>query len=151
MNALSKAIIAETLCNDIALSKPVSKEMVENFFEELRHALESGKHVKLSGFGNFTLRDKPQRPGRNPKTGDEYFHHMKKKLVELNMHGPGKIRISRSGCLGRCGLGPCLVIYPEGIWYTYSSFADIDEIIEQYFIAHQPVIHLLLDNTNQIY
>ncbi|MFA6302503.1 MAG: integration host factor subunit alpha [Legionella sp.] len=71
MNALSKAIIADTLCDDLKLSKPVSKELVENFFEELRYSLENGKHVKLSGFGNFTLRDKPQRPGRNPKTGKE--------------------------------------------------------------------------------
>lgn len=71
MNALSKALIAETLCDELKLSKPISKDMVEHFFEELRHALENGQHVKLSGFGNFTLRDKPQRPGRNPKTGEE--------------------------------------------------------------------------------
>ncbi|MBA2648822.1 MAG: integration host factor subunit alpha [Legionella sp.] len=71
MNALSKAIMAETLCDELKLSKSASKEMVENFFEELRCALENGNHVKLSGFGNFTLRDKPQRPGRNPKTGKE--------------------------------------------------------------------------------
>lgn len=71
MNALSKALIAETLCDELMLAKPAAKEMVENFFEELRYALEHGQHVKLSGFGNFTLRDKPQRPGRNPKTGEE--------------------------------------------------------------------------------
>lgn len=71
MNALSKAIMAETLCNELQFSKPVAKDMVENFFEELRFALEHGQHVKLSGFGNFILRDKPQRPGRNPKTGEE--------------------------------------------------------------------------------
>lgn len=71
MNALSKAMIAETLCDELELSKPDAKEMVEQFFETLKGALESGKHVKLSGFGNFTLRDKPQRPGRNPKTGEE--------------------------------------------------------------------------------
>ena len=53
------------------LAKPDAKEMVEQFFETIRHGLESGQHVKLSGFGNFTLRDKPQRPGRNPKTGEE--------------------------------------------------------------------------------
>ncbi len=45
--------------------------MVEAFFEEIRNALETGDGVKLSGFGNFQLRDKPQRPGRNPKTGQE--------------------------------------------------------------------------------
>ncbi|KTD49876.1 integration host factor subunit alpha [Legionella taurinensis] len=71
MNALSKAMIAETLCNELGLPKPEAKIMVEQFFETIRHALENGRHVKLSGFGNFTLRDKPQRPGRNPKTGEE--------------------------------------------------------------------------------
>jgi len=71
MNALSKAIMADALCNTIELSKPDAKEIVELFFEEIRYALEGGQHVKLSGFGNFSLRDKPQRPGRNPKTGEE--------------------------------------------------------------------------------
>ncbi|CEK11742.1 integration host factor subunit alpha [Legionella hackeliae] len=69
MNALSKAMIAETLCNELGLGKSDARDMVEQFFETLKHSLENGKHVKLSGFGNFTLRDKPQRPGRNPKTG----------------------------------------------------------------------------------
>ena len=45
--------------------------MVESFFEEIREALENGEQVKLSGFGNFDLRDKNQRPGRNPKTGED--------------------------------------------------------------------------------
>jgi integration host factor subunit alpha len=71
VNALSKALIADTLCSNVALSKPDAKILVEEFFEEIRNALENGKHVKLSGFGNFTLRDKPTRPGRNPKTGQE--------------------------------------------------------------------------------
>ena len=71
MNALSKAIMADALCDAIELNKPDAKAMVEQFFEELRFALESGQHVKLSGFGNFILRDKLQRPGRNPKTGEE--------------------------------------------------------------------------------
>ena len=71
MNALSKAIIADALCNEIELSKTDAKALVEEFFEEIRFALENGQHVKLSGFGNFTLRDKPTRPGRNPKTGEE--------------------------------------------------------------------------------
>lgn len=63
--------MADALCNEINLSKPDAKQMVEDFFEEIRFALENGEHVKLSGFGNFTLRDKPKRPGRNPKTGEE--------------------------------------------------------------------------------
>ncbi len=71
MNALSKANMADALCDALDLSKPEAKAMVEEFFEEIRFALENGKHVKLSGFGNFILRDKLQRPGRNPKTGEE--------------------------------------------------------------------------------
>ncbi len=70
MNALNKAIMADALSDVAALSKPDAKMMVEEFFEEIRLALESGQHVKLSGFGNFILRDKTQRPGRNPKTGE---------------------------------------------------------------------------------
>lgn len=68
MNALSKANLAEALHEDINLSKQDAREFVELFFEEIRLALESGNHVKLSGFGNFVLRDKAARPGRNPKT-----------------------------------------------------------------------------------
>ncbi len=71
MNALSKAIIAETLFRELSLTKPDSKLVVDAFFESLKNALESGQHVKVSGFGNFILRDKPERPGRNPKTGEE--------------------------------------------------------------------------------
>lgn len=70
MSALSKAMMAEALCNDVGLSKLEAKDLVEEFFLEIKLALESGKHVKLSRFGNFTLRDKSERPGRNPKTGE---------------------------------------------------------------------------------
>lgn len=69
MNALSKAIMADALCDDLKLARPVSKELVENLFKVLRNTLGDGEHVKLSGFGNFILRDKAERPGRNPKTG----------------------------------------------------------------------------------
>jgi integration host factor subunit alpha len=71
VSALSKAMMADALSDTVNLAKPDAKEMVEQFFEEVRVALEGGRHVKLSGFGNFVLRDKPQRPGRNPKTGEE--------------------------------------------------------------------------------
>jgi integration host factor subunit alpha len=53
------------------LNKREAKELVEQFFEEIRICLENNEQVKLSGFGNFDLRDKRQRPGRNPKTGEE--------------------------------------------------------------------------------
>jgi integration host factor subunit alpha len=70
VSALSKAMMVDSLCDEVGLSKNDAKEMVDHFFEELRFSLESGSHVKLSGYGNFILRDKPQRPGRNPKTGE---------------------------------------------------------------------------------
>ncbi|TAM03530.1 MAG: integration host factor subunit alpha [Paraburkholderia sp.] len=67
---LTKAELAELLFDNVGLNKREAKDMVEAFFDVIRDALESGDSVKLSGFGNFQLRDKPQRPGRNPKTGE---------------------------------------------------------------------------------
>jgi integration host factor subunit alpha len=67
---LTKAELAELLFERVGLNKREAKDMVETFFGQIRAALESGEVVKLSGFGNFQLRDKPQRPGRNPKTGE---------------------------------------------------------------------------------
>ncbi len=68
---LTKAELANMLFEKVGLNKREAKDMVETFFEEVRTALEHGDSVKLSGFGNFQLREKPQRPGRNPKTGEE--------------------------------------------------------------------------------
>lgn len=68
---LTKAELAELLFEQVGLNKREAKDMVETFFQEIRDALVRGEAVKLSGFGNFQLRDKPQRPGRNPKTGEE--------------------------------------------------------------------------------
>ena len=69
--ALTKADMAERLFEDLGINKREAKDLVEIFFEEIRGALEQGQQVKLSGFGNFDLHDKNQRPGRNPKTGEE--------------------------------------------------------------------------------
>ncbi|MGI9260070.1 MAG: integration host factor subunit alpha [Gammaproteobacteria bacterium] len=69
--ALTKAEMAESLFNELGLNKREARELVDFFYEDLRAALASGEQVKLSGFGNFDLRDKNQRPGRNPKTGEE--------------------------------------------------------------------------------
>lgn len=76
--------------------------------------------------------------------GEPFFDYLKKKLKQLDLHGPGKVRVSRSGCLGRCSEGPCIVIYPEGVWYTYESFADLDEIITTHLIAGYTVGRLLI-------
>ena len=69
--ALTKADMVEQLFEELGLNKREAKDLVEMFFEEVRGALEQGRQVKLSGFGNFDLRYKNQRPGRNPKTGEE--------------------------------------------------------------------------------
>lgn len=69
--ALTKADLVERLHEELGFNKREAKEFVECFFEEIRSSLEDGTAVKLSGFGNFNLRDKNERPGRNPKTGEE--------------------------------------------------------------------------------
>jgi integration host factor subunit alpha len=68
---LTKAELAELLCEKVGLNKREAKGMVDAFFEEMRLALENGESIKLSSFGNFDLLDKPERPGRNPKTGED--------------------------------------------------------------------------------
>ena len=68
---LTKAQMVERLLEDVTvLQRREARELVDDFFEEVKKALETGTQVKLSGFGNFELKDKCQRPGRNPKTGD---------------------------------------------------------------------------------
>jgi len=67
----TKAEIADALFERLGLNKREAKDMVDGFFDEICQALARGEAVKLSGFGNFQLRDKPTRPGRNPKTGEE--------------------------------------------------------------------------------
>ena len=96
--ALTKAELTDLLFDNIGLNKREAKEIVECFYEEMRAALQNGDGVKLSGFGNFQLRTKPQRPGRNPKTGEEIpisarrvvtFHASQKlkSMVEANYRG----------------------------------------------------------------
>ena len=68
---VTKFELANVLFDELGLNKREAKEFIELFFEEVRSALENGENVKFSGFGSFWVRDKPQRPGRNPKTGEE--------------------------------------------------------------------------------
>ena len=67
---LTKAEIVQVVVDNVGLNKREALEMVEAFFEEIGASLEAGEDVKLSGFGGFQLREKPERPGRNPKTGE---------------------------------------------------------------------------------
>ena len=86
------------LFEHVGLNKREAKDMVESFFEEIREALARGDTVKLSGFGNFQLREKSQRPGRNPKTGEEIpisarrvvtFHASQKLKASVGKHKHG--------------------------------------------------------------
>ena len=97
--ALTKAKLSESLFSEVGLNKSEAKEMVEAFFEEIKVSLESGRSVKLSGFGNFELRTKSERPGRNPKTGKEIpikarrvvtFHSSQKLKTSVEEIPPGK-------------------------------------------------------------
>ena len=71
MGALTKADLVERLFDQLGLNKREAKEVVELFFEEMSRSLEDNVQVKLSGFGNFELKEKKERPGRNPKTGED--------------------------------------------------------------------------------
>jgi integration host factor subunit alpha len=69
--ALTKADLAAKLIEDLGMNKPDAKLLVDQFFSEIKASLELGQAVKLTGFGSYQLREKKQRPGRNPKTGEE--------------------------------------------------------------------------------
>ncbi|HCU05173.1 MAG TPA: integration host factor subunit alpha [Coxiellaceae bacterium] len=71
MAALTKADLAKHLFDKIGINKREAYSLVEDFFEVIRHALASGFEVKISNFGSFCLRNKNERPGRNPKTGKD--------------------------------------------------------------------------------
>jgi len=74
--------------------------------------------------------------------GSEMAAYLKKELKNIDAYGEGKIRVSKAGCLGRCDLGPLLVIYPEGVWYHYDNQEDIDKILQQYLLGGKEVVSL---------
>ena len=68
----------------------------------------------------------------NAKGASQMRDYAKSRVQELGMAGAGKVRINQAGCLDRCAEGPCAVVYPDGVWYTYVDRGDIDEIIEEH-------------------
>ncbi|CAM3706018.1 (2Fe-2S) ferredoxin domain-containing protein [Polynucleobacter brandtiae] len=72
------------------------------------------------------------------------FKYAKDRVKELGLSGPGKIRVNKAGCLDRCADGPVMVVYPEGIWYTFIDTEDIEEIIQSHLIQNRPVERLQL-------
>lgn len=75
---------------------------------------------------------------------DGVFEYLCEQLKARDLWGPAKVRVSRSGCLGRCALGPSLVVYPDNTWYRYTSLADIDRIIEDHLMGQRVVTELLM-------
>jgi (2Fe-2S) ferredoxin len=68
--------------------------------------------------------------------------HAKKRIKQLGLSAPGKVRINKAGCLERCEEGPVVVIYPQGTWYTYVDNEDIDEIIDSHIVGGKVVDRL---------
>jgi (2Fe-2S) ferredoxin len=73
----------------------------------------------------------------------ELFTYAKNRIKELGLSGAGRIRVNKAGCLDACNLGPVMVIYPEGTWYTFIDADDIEEIIQSHLIKGKPVERLL--------
>lgn len=78
----------------------------------------------------------------NDKGASAMRDYAKERVKALDLAGPGQVRINQAGCLDRCEEGPCIVVYPEGTWYTYVDAQDIDEIIAEH-LQHGRVVERL--------
>lgn len=87
----------------------------------------------------------PDRPGCAASGALEARAMAKQRIKELNLSKPGQVRVNSAGCLNRCGQGPVCVVYPEGVWYRYTSLEDINEIIDQHLVLGKIVGRLQLN------
>ena len=87
-------------------------------------------------------RDPAERVSCNAKGATAMREYAKQRVKELGLAGAGKVRVNQVGCLDRCEEGPCIVVYPEAIWYTYVDRSDIDEIIEEH-VRHGRIVERL--------
>jgi (2Fe-2S) ferredoxin len=85
------------------------------------------------------------RPSCANCNAQEMQEYAKKRVKQLGLAGPGQVRINKSGCLDRCEEGPTIVVYPEGVWYTYVDKTDIDEIVDSHLKDGKIVERLLID------
>jgi (2Fe-2S) ferredoxin len=74
----------------------------------------------------------------------EARQHLKQRCKVAGIHREGGVRVNSAGCMGRCDSGPTIVIYPEGVWYSYVDRDDLDEILESHLLAGRPVNRLRL-------
>ncbi len=82
------------------------------------------------------------RPSCNAKGASAMRDYAKQRVKDLGLAGAGKVRVNQAGCLDRCEEGPCAVVYPDGVWYTYVDRTDIDEIVEEH-LRHGRVVERL--------
>ena len=85
------------------------------------------------------------RPSCGKHGAEAAQKHAKGRIKQLGLSGPGQVRINKAGCLDRCELGPTLVVYPEGVWYTYVDESDIDEIVDSHLANGKIVERLKID------
>ena len=78
----------------------------------------------------------------NDKGAADMRDYAKARIKELGLAGPGKVRVNQSGCLDRCEEGPCIVVYPEAVWYSYVDRADVDEIVDEH-LRHGRIVERL--------
>ena len=121
MAALTKADLAEMLFDDLGLNKREAREIVEMFYAEISEALEKNDNVKISGFGNFELRDKKSRPGRNPKTGEEVAISARRVVT----FKPGQKLRSRVETYARSGENNQLPAIPGKRYFTIGEVSDL--------------------------
>lgn len=81
----------------------------------------------------------------NDKGATQARERAKARIAALQLNQPGKVRVNQAGCMERCEEGPCLAIYPQGVWYRYNSIDDIDEIIDRHVLGGEIVNRLLMD------
>ena len=102
----------------------------------------------------FCMNVRAAAPGETPRVccggaaASAAQQHAKMRIKKANLSGAGKVRINQAGCLDRCEQGPCLVVYPEGTWYTYLDNTDIDDIIDTHLIGRKRVDRLMLPDTS---
>ena len=121
MAALTKADLAEMLFDDLGLNKREAREIVEMFYAEISEALEKNDNVKISGFGNFELRDKKSRPGRNPKTGEEVAISARRVVT----FKPGQKLRSRVETYARSDENNQLPAIPGKRYFTIGEVSDL--------------------------
>ena len=80
----------------------------------------------------------------NDKGATRVRDYAKKRIKQLGLNQPGQVRINQAGCMERCEQGPCVVVYPQGVWYTYVDEEDIDEIIDRHVVGGEIVERLLI-------